>query len=381
MNDTQTESAQTFTPGTATDTVRGDTRTVAVIGASGYTGAELLRLIAGHPNLELVAATSSSQPATRLDRIHPHLRGAPEAMRSLKTVPHDDALGLDVDVAILAVPHGRGMQVAPGFVERGIRVIDLSADFRLRDPAAYPQWYGHEHNAPDLLAESAYGIAELHRDEYSGARIVSGAGCIATAGILALRPLLANGLIDPQHIVIDAKIGSSASGATANAASHHVDRQRAIRPYGLTGHRHTAEIQQECTIDGTAPRVALSTHAVELVRGVFVTVQGFLNEEHADVQDREIWQAYRGAYGSEPFVRIVKERTGIHRAPDPRLLAGTNVAEVGFERDPQMPRVVATCALDNITKGAAGAAIQNLNIAMGWDETTALPTIGLYPFA
>lgn len=366
---------------TTTPDTQGTTRSVAVVGASGYTGAELLRLIAGHPHLDLATATSNSAAGTRLDRIHPHLRGAPDAMRALKAVPHADAFDADMDVAILAVPHGEAMRIAPRFVERGIRVVDLSADFRLRDPTDYPRWYGHEHTAPDLLPQAAYGIAEFHRDEYPQAPLISGAGCIATAGILALRPLAQTGWFDLQHVVIDAKIGSSAAGATANAASHHVDRQRAIRPYGLTGHRHTAEIQQDCTVEGITPQVALSTHAVELVRGVFVTVQAFLRPEHADITERDLWQVYRGAYNEEPFVRIVKERSGIHRAPDPRLLAGTNVAEVGFELDPHMPRVVATCALDNITKGAAGAALQNLNIAMGWDETLGLPTIGLYPFA
>lgn len=380
MTTPQTTTVETDAQTTAANT-DGQTKRVAIVGASGYTGAELLRLVVGHPNLELVAASSNSQGDTRLDRLHPHMRGAPEPIRSLRTVSHDTALDADVDVAFLAVPHGRAMEPAARLVERGIRVIDLSADHRLRDPAQYPVWYGHEHTHPEILARSAYGIPELHRNEYPNAPLVSGAGCIATASILALHPLVQAGLIDTSRIVVDAKIGSSAAGATSNAASHHVDRQRAIRPYAMTGHRHTAEIQQELTVNGQAPNVSLSAHAVELVRGVLVTAHTWLNDDHQDADDKTLWRAYRAAYNDEPFVRIVKERTGIHRTPDPRLLAGTNVAEVGFERDTNGTRVVATCALDNITKGAAGMAVQDLNIAMGWDETLGLSTIGLYPYA
>ncbi len=360
---------------------RGTLRRVAVLGASGYTGAELLRLVVQHPNLELVAASSDSSPDTRLDRLHPHLRGAAPEVRGMRTMPHAQALAADVDVALLAVPHGKAMPIVPQLLERGIRPVDLSADFRLRDPAAYPVWYDAPHTAPALLREAVYGIAELHRDAMPQARILAGAGCIATAAILALHPLARSGLIRPEHIVVDAKIGSSAAGATANAASHHADRQRAVRPYAIAGHRHTAEIAQEIRGPGFAPQVALSAHAIELVRGVFVTCHAWLADDAAGLDEKELWKTYRAAYGDEPFVRTVKERQGVHRDPDPRLLAGTNVAEVGFALDPGAPRVVATAALDNLTKGAAGAAIQNLNVAMGWPETLGLPTIGLYPFA
>lgn len=357
------------------------TKRVGIIGASGFTGAELLRLTIGHPHLELVAASSNSSSDVRLDRLHPHLRGAPEALRSLRTVQHTEAADSDMDVAFLAVPHGRAMDLSHALMERGVRVVDLSADHRLRDPAAYPTWYGHEHSHPENLEKAAYGVAELHRNEYTHAPLLAGAGCIATAGILALHPLTSLGMLSPQHIVVDAKIGSSAAGIATNPAGQHINRARAIRPYAPTGHRHTAEIQQETTGPQGTPNIALSAHAVELIRGVFVTVHAWLTPEHAEANDKDLWKAYRAAYNDEPFVRVVKERQGVHRDPDPRLLAGTNVAEVGFTRDPTSTRVVLTCALDNITKGAAGAAIQNLNIAMGWPETTGLSTIGLYPFA
>lgn len=365
----------------ATTTERSGDRTirVAIVGGSGYTGAELLRLAVGHPDLEIVTVTSNSQAGKRLDKIHPHLRGAPDEVRALKTVPHDAAATADVDAVFLAVPHGRAMAIAPGFVERGIKVLDLSADFRLRDPAAYPEWYGSAHSAPELLGRAAYGIAELHRDEYPGAALVSGAGCLATTAILSLMPLLRAGWVDTSRIVVDGKIGSSAAGVESNASSHHPDRSRAVRPYSMTGHRHTAEIEQELTFDGTRPQVHMSAHGIELVRGILTTSQLFLTEEHRDATERDIWSLYREAYGAEPFVRIVKERGGVHRTPDPRFLVGTNVCEVGFERDERSGRIVVIGALDNLTKGAAGAAVQNLNIVSGLPETTGLSTVGLYP--
>lgn len=359
----------------------GKTTTVAIVGASGYTGAELLRLIAGHPHLELVGVTSNSATGKRLDKVHPHLRGAPEKVRSIKCVAHDAIDTIEADVTFLAVPHGKAMALAPGLVERGTRVIDLSSDFRLRDPADYVTWYGHEHTAPELLAQSPYGIAELHRAEYTSAPLISGAGCIATTAIMSLYPLAKAGVLDLDHVVVDAKIGSSAGGIGMDAGSHHVERQRAIRPYAATGHRHTAEIEQELEIDGRRPRVAMTCHAVELVRGCLTTSHVYLDEGHRDLSEKDVWRMYRDWVADEPFLRVVKERSGVHRVPDPRLLAGTNVAEMGFELDERTGRLVVFGALDNITKGAAGAAIQNLNIIQGYDETTGLSTIGLFPYA
>ncbi len=382
IQDTTTNRAVTPTATTAQE-VPGSAKTtrVAIVGASGYTGAELLRLIAGHPNLELVGVTSNSTKGQRLDKVHPHMRGARDEIRTLRCIGHDEIDTIDADVTFLGVPHGKAMDIAPSLIERGTRVVDLSADFRLRDPANYAAWYGRDHTAPELLDQAAYGIAELHRDEYANAPLISGAGCIATTAIASLYPLAAAGIIDNDHIVVDAKIGSSAGGIGLDAATHHVERQRAIRPYSAAGHRHTAEVEQELTSSHGTPKIAMSCHAVELVRGCLTTSHVYLNDDNRDLTEKDIWKLYRAYVGDEPFLRVVKERSGIHRVPDPRLLAGTNVAEMGFELDERTGRLVVFGALDNLTKGAAGAAIQNMNIIRGYPETTGLSTMGMFPYA
>jgi LysW-gamma-L-alpha-aminoadipyl-6-phosphate/LysW-L-glutamyl-5-phosphate reductase len=345
---------------------------VAILGASGYTGGELLRLLLQHPDVEVVAATSQQFAGEYLHKAHPNLRGR----TLLKFVGRNEVP--DADVVFTCVPHGAAMRVVPGLLERGTRVIDLSADFRLRDAARYKAWYEADHEAPHLLEEAVYGLPEFHRDEIRKARLVSGVGCTATAMNLALYPLAKAGLLDT--VVADVKIGSSASGIEASVASNHAERSRAIRLYAPTRHRHVAEVEQElgrANPTGRTPRVHFTGHAVELVRGVLATCHAF-PAPGAQLEEKELWKAYRSAYGSEPFVRIVKERSGIHRAPDPKLVAGSNYADVGFDVDPT-GRIVATCAIDNLVKGAAGSAVQCMNLQFGLRETTALDQMPLHP--
>jgi N-acetyl-gamma-glutamyl-phosphate/LysW-gamma-L-alpha-aminoadipyl-6-phosphate reductase len=270
------------------------------------------------------------------------------------------------------------------------RIIDLSADFRLRRADNYPRWYGQPHPRADLLEQAIYGIPELHREVLPDATLVSGAGCLATAAILGLHPLVQAGMLDHEApLVIEAKVGSSASGAEATPASHHPDRSGAVRSFQPTAHRHTAEILQELhwpdATDPTAQAYPKPTHvrglyfsgtAVELVRGVLVTAQAFLRER---LRERELWAIYRATYGDEPFIRLVKERSGVYRYPEPKLLAGTNYCDIGFEIELDTRRVVVMSALDNLMKGAAGNAIQALNAMMGWDETLGLEFSGLHP--
>lgn len=353
-----------------------ETITAAVLGASGYTGGELLRLLLQHPGVEVVGATSQRFAGEYVFKAHPNLRG-----RSLLKFVGRGELPR-ADVVFTCVPHGAAMRIVPGLLDSGARVVDLSADFRLRDAARYKEWYGEEHAAPHLLGQAAYGLAEFHRDAIRGARLVSGVGCTATAVNLAIYPLAKAGLLGDGQVVADVKIGSSASGMEASVASIHAERSRAIRLYAPTRHRHVAEVEQEMARAGANPRIHFSGHAVELVRGVMATCHALL-PAGTEVTEKDLWKTYRAAYGSEPFVRIVKERSGIHRAPDPKLVAGSNYADVGFDLEEgagtRGHRVVATCAIDNLVKGAAGSAVQCMNLQFGLDETAGLTQMPLHP--
>jgi N-acetyl-gamma-glutamyl-phosphate/LysW-gamma-L-alpha-aminoadipyl-6-phosphate reductase len=345
--------------------------TVSVLGASGYTGGELLRLLLQHPGVEVVGATSQRFAGELLHRAHPNLRGRTQ----LKFVARHELPA--ADVVFTCVPHGAGMAAVPALLERGSKVVDLSADFRLRDAQAYERWYGVPHTAPDLLGEAVYGLPEVHREAIRGARLVSGVGCTATAVNLALYPLAKAGLLTSGPVVADVKIGSSASGLEASVASIHAERSRTIRLYAPTGHRHVAEVGQVLALAGSSASVHYSAHAVELVRGILATCHVFLSR--GGVADKDLWKAYRAAYGAEPFVRLVRERSGLHRFPDPKLVAGSNYADVGFEVEEGTSRAVVVCAIDNLVKGAAGSAVQCMNLMQGLDETAGLTQIPLHP--
>jgi N-acetyl-gamma-glutamyl-phosphate/LysW-gamma-L-alpha-aminoadipyl-6-phosphate reductase len=338
---------------------------VGIVGGSGYTGGELLRLLLRHPKVEVAQVTSDSMAGKPIGRAHPNLR----KVTDLTFTPHSDLE--PCDLLFLAMPHGRSMGRMSDFLVRAGKVIDLSADFRLKDPALYREYYGVEHPRPDMLAQAVYGLPELHREAIRQATLVSGPGCIATAAILAIRPLAKAGLIDPERLVVDAKTGSSAGGVDGGTASQHPERSGVMRIYAPAGHRHTAEIEQE-----TGVKVALSCHAVEAVRGILVTCHAFLQDS---VASKDLWRVYREAYQGEPFVRIVTEAAGLYRYPEPKILAGTNFCDVGFALDAHANRVVAVAALDNLMKGAAGTAVQCMNLVAGYPETMGLDFLGLHP--
>jgi len=347
---------------------------VAIVGGSGYTGGELARLLLFHPHVELTQVASNSHAGRYLHSVHPNLRKI-----STLRFSHPDDL-TSCDILFLCLPHG----VTAGEIERyrsiSPRIIDLSADFRLRSSTLYEEWYGVPHIAPNLLEEAVYGLPELHREELPGAALVSGTGCMATASILGLIPLYRAGLVNyALPLVVDAKVGSSAAGATPGPGSHHPERSGAVRSFQPTGHRHTAELIQELQLqEGAALRqyVAFSATAIELVRGVLVTAQVFLNES---VDDRTLWCLYREAFQREPFIRLVKERSGVYRYPEPKILVGSNYCDIGFELDRDQQRVVVIAALDNLMKGAAGNAVQVLNCMCEWDESIGLTFPGLHP--
>ena len=341
-----------------------DPHRVAIIGASGYTGGELLRLLLDHPRVSVEAATSRSLTGQPLHRVHPNLRNRSQL---LFTTP--DTVG-SCDVIFLCMPHGAAAAEIVRWRKLAPHVIDLSADFRLRENTVYKQWYGNDHPAPQHLAEAVYGLPELRREAIRTAHLISGVGCNATAMNLALLPLARAGLI--ERVICDIKVGSSEAGAEPSTGSHHPERSGAVRSYAPVGHRHTAEVLQELgqiNLDATIT-------AIEMVRGVLCTAH-VIPTRRVDL--KELWRLYRAAYSNEPFVRLVAERTGLHRLPDPKILAGSNYADIGFDLDERSGRIVAFSAIDNLMKGAAGTAVQCMNIALGLPEITGLTFPGLHP--
>lgn len=341
---------------------------VAVIGASGYAGGEFLRIALGHPALRVVQATSRRQAGRPLHVVHPNLRGVSD----LRFVDPADLAAADVIVG--ALPHGELAALIGDVAPKAGVLLDLSADFRLRDPLQYRRYYGDDHQRPDLLADFVYANPELHRAELRGATRLAAAGCTATAAILALAPAVLGGLLDPERDgIVEVKVGSSAAGSAASAATHHPERSGAVRTYAVLGHRHAAELEQEL---GVAPRMHWTATAVERIRGVLATCHAFLRP---GVAARDVLAAYRERYARERFVRLIVGGSGIHRVPDPKVLDGSNFCDVGFHVDETTGRLVALAALDNLVKGTAGHAVQALNLALGLPEETGLAFPGLHP--
>jgi N-acetyl-gamma-glutamyl-phosphate/LysW-gamma-L-alpha-aminoadipyl-6-phosphate reductase len=348
-----------------------DRLSAAIVGASGYTGGELLRLVLGHPRIDVRQVTSERLDGQFVHFTHPNLR----RRTTLKYVRAESLQA--VDLLFLCLPHGSAVGRIERLAELGGRIVDLSADFRLRRADDYQKWYGAPHQNTGWLERFVYGLPELHREDIRHARYVSGVGCNATATTLAIWPLAAAGVLDESRgIVCEVKVGSSEGGAASSDASHHPERAGAMRSFAPTGHRHTAEVLQALRLKNIHTDVHLSATAVDNVRGVLATAHVFVKP---GVVERDVWKAYRDAYNNEPFVRIVKERAGLYRYPEPKILAGSNYADVGFELDAASGRVVAMCALDNLMKGAAGTALQCANLMCGWDETTGLEFPGLHP--
>ena len=338
--------------------------TASIAGGSGYSGGELIRLLHFHPEVEIAQVTSERLAGRSVHNAHPNLRQISRltfcALSELEPC----------DLLFLCLPHGEAMQRIDTLRALAPRVIDLSGDFRLSDAAAYAKWSGQAHPRPELLDDCVYGIPELHRTALSTATFAAGAGCNATVTILALHPLCERGLV--EQAVIEVKAGSSEAGNTATAASHHPERSGAVRSYKPVGHRHVAEMRQE--LGDT--QIHFSATSIEMVRGILATCHCFLREP---LDEKAVWTLSREAYGDEPFVRIVKERTGIHRYPEPKLLSGSNYCDIGFERDPDSNRLVVISAIDNLMKGAAGQAVQICNVMHGYPETLGLEFPGLHP--
>ena len=342
-----------------------ETYTASVIGGTGFTGGELLRILAGHPNFEVVQATSRSADNMTVGRSHPNLRNL-----DLRFSSPDELES--VDVLFSATPHGVSMEQIDEYFEAADTVVDLSADFRLPETALYDEWYDG-HSAPEYLERAEYALPEINRENLPGADLIAGGGCNATATILGLKPLVDAGVLGPERgeVVVDAKVGSSVGGAGGGAASSHPERSGVVRPYAPTGHRHEAEIEAYLGLS-----VSFTVHAVDMVRGASATCHVFPEEP---VSKGDLWGAYRGVYADEPFMRIVSGGGGVYRYPEPKSVAGTNHGEVGFELDPGNRRVVVFSAIDNMTKGSAGQAVHAANVALGLPETAGLAFGGLHP--
>jgi N-acetyl-gamma-glutamyl-phosphate/LysW-gamma-L-alpha-aminoadipyl-6-phosphate reductase len=339
----------------------------SIIGASGYAGGEVLRLLLGHPQVEVGQATSESHLGEYVYQQHPNLRKRTQMKFSSRSMLEP------CDVLFLALPHGEAQKEIDKYAKLAPKIVDLSADFRLKDMSMYKKYYEGDHAAPAWVGKFVYGLPELHRAEMQSASYVSGVGCNATASILALLPLVKNNLIDlAKPVIVDIKVGSSEGGQSPNPGSHHPERSSVVRTFSSYGHRHTAEVIQELGLSN----VHLTMTSVDLVRGALAAAHVFVKP---GVALKDLWKAYRAYAEAEPFVRLVKDSRGIYRVPEPKILAGSNYADVGFDLDPESGRVVSLCAIDNLMKGAAGSAVQAMNLICGFAETSGLEFSGLHP--
>ncbi|MBA3678142.1 MAG: N-acetyl-gamma-glutamyl-phosphate reductase [Sphingosinicella sp.] len=334
----------------------------AILGASGFVGAELLRLLALHPHIKATRLFGDTQAGLDLEQVHPHLA---LAYAGAKIERYEEQSLNDIDLVFAALPHGHSQKLAGSILDRGVAFVDLGADFRLRDPKAYEQWYGEPHQAPDLLDRFVYGIPELHREAIRSSRAVAAAGCYPTAAILALKPLVDAGLIDPDSIVVDAVSGVSGAGKGLKDTTHFNTVAESMSAYGLISHRHTAEMEASL-----GARLLFTPHLAPMNRGILATCYG----QATGAMDAEApIEALRAAYAIEPFVHVTAD------APSTKWTLGSNAVQVTARYDPRTGRVLAISALDNLVKGAAGQMIQCANLMLGLEEMAALPVCGIYP--
>ena len=336
---------------------------VAIIGAPGYAGVELTRLVLGHPDMRLVTVTSGSEVDRRVDDVYPAFSG----LTDLRYVAPDiEAIANTVKVVFLAVPHTAAMEYAAPLLDSGVVVIDASADFRLKDVEVYEQWYGVSHASPDLLAEAVYGLPEMDRTGLANARLIACPGCYPTAAILAALPVLEAGVVSPRGVIIDAKSGVSGAGRTPSAVTHYPSANESLIAYKVGSHRHTPEIEQGFGMAAGQPSaVTFVPHLVPMSRGMLATVYlRMRGEESAE----EMVELYRERYADEPFVTV----HDAGRMPATSEVRGSNRAHIGLVVDKDAGLLIASCAIDNLVKGTAGQAIQCANIALGYEETAGL---------
>ena len=335
-----------------------------IVGATGYTGVELLRLLSGHPEVEVVAASSDAQAGRPVAEVHPHLR----TCVALAYVPHQAVYAAECDIVLFAAPNGTAMRQAPELLAQGRRVIDLAADFRLRDPGAWEAHYRMPHACPELLAEAVYGLPEWNRDRLREARLVANPGCYPTAVALGLLPLLEGEAVASGPVIADAKSGISGAGRQASAPLLMSEALENFRAYGIHGHRHAPEIEQTLQAIGGAPvALTFTPHVAPMMRGILATLYAWTDAPAAALQER-----YRQRYAAEPFVDVMEPGS----CPQTKSVRGSNMCRLAVHAKPDSPLIV-VAVIDNLVKGAAGQAVQNLNLMFGLPETTGLPQEGL----
>jgi N-acetyl-gamma-glutamyl-phosphate reductase len=351
-----------------------ETVKVGIVGASGYSGEELVRLLLAHPHVELAAVTSRQYAGQTLAQVFPKFSHHPRAKSIRFTEPNASLLAKQVRLVFLALPHGVSAEFAVPLLQQGCQVIDLSADFRLKSGEVYREFYAHDHPAPDLLATSVYGLPEVYRSAIKNAMLIASPGCYPTSILLPLLPLLRAGLVKPTGIIADSLSGVSGAGRKVEQEYLFVECNESVRPYGVPKHRHLSEIEQELALAAGAPvTIQFTPHLIPVNRGILTTLylapaKHFSNPKEAAELNEKITACYQSAYGSEPFVRLLDGKN----LPDTKNVNGTNVIEIAWRLDPRTGRLIVMSAEDNLVKGASGQAVQSMNILCGFPETAGL---------
>ena len=345
-----------------------------IIGASGYSGEELVRLMLLHPHAQLTAVTSRQYAGQTVAQVFPKFSQYALAKTLRFSDPNAELLAKQCDVVFLALPHGVAAEFAVPLVNAGVRVIDLSADFRLKSAETYKEFYAHDHPAPELLARSVYGLPELYRDKIKDALLIASPGCYPTSIIVPLVPLLRAKLIKPESIIANSLSGVSGAGRKAELDYLFVECNESVRPYGVPKHRHLSEIEQELSIAADEKiKIQFTPHLIPVNRGILTTIYAapakhFSTPEEMNALGQQIENTYRTAYANEPFVRLLEAKS----LPDTKNVVGTNMIEISWRLDPRTGRLIVMSAEDNIVKGASGQAMQSMNIMCGWPETAGL---------
>ncbi|WP_102493522.1 N-acetyl-gamma-glutamyl-phosphate reductase [Selenomonas felix] len=342
---------------------------VSIIGASGYAGEELIRLLHGHPHAEIVHLTSERHTGERISKLYPHLTHIYDNI--LDSMEDIHRMAEDSDVLFIALPHGHAMKLVKAIADLPVRIIDLGADYRFADTSVYEAWYHVPHTDPE--AERVYGLAELYRDAIRGAHLIGNAGCYTTAGILALTPLVQEHLVQMDSILVDAVSGASGAGRTPKESTHFPEFYDSFTAYGAVSHRHTPEIEQALSEQAGEPvTINFTPHLAPIVRGILATCYARLAD---GVTEEDVDAAFAAQYADEFFIRLL----GRGAYPSTKYVRGTNYCDIAWHIDPRTHRVIVFSAIDNLVKGAAGQAIQNMNIALDLDERTGLDLVPMYP--
>lgn len=341
----------------------------SIIGANGYTGYELVRLLSQHPNVEIKVITSRSSKGGKISDIYPSLKGLADYVFEDMDI---DEIAEKSDVVFAALPHGASANILPGLADKGVRIIDLSGDFRYNDQKVYQMWYGQIHPCPEMLKEAVYGLCEIHREKIKNAKFIGNPGCYTTCSILALAPLVEKKIIDYKNIIIDAKSGVSGAGRAIKQPYHFCECSETLKAYSIAKHRHTSEIEQELSLlAGQDILISFTPHLIPIKRGILSTCYANLAGKH---DEDDLIDLYKKYYKNDYFIRVYENGN----LPEIHNVVGSNFVDIGIVVDKRLNRVVVVCCVDNLIKGASGQAIQNMNIMFGLDEKTALMTPGLY---